>query len=71
MSPSTSSSGQTGRPVVYNRAPSLIGPMLELVPPELGRNRAAVLEMTRNWQGGDPLVRYATYGDFLRAAGAI
>lgn len=58
------------RPVVYYRSPSLLGPMLELVPPELRRNRQAVLEMARNWSGGDPLVRYATYGEFLREAGA-
>lgn len=57
------------RPVVYYRTPSLLGPMLELIPPELKRNRQAVLDMARNWTGGDPLVRHRTYGEFLAASG--
>jgi len=57
------------RPVIYYRSPSLLGPMLELVPPEWKRSRKAVLDLARNWTGGDPLVRYRTYGEFLTASG--
>ena len=39
------------------------------IPPELKRNRQAVLDMARNWSGGDPLGRHRTYGEFLAASG--
>lgn len=57
------------RPVVYYRSPSLIGPMIELVPPEWNASRDAVLACINTWKGGDPLIRYRTYGEFLQSAG--
>jgi catechol 2,3-dioxygenase-like lactoylglutathione lyase family enzyme len=53
------------QPIVYYRSPSLVGPMLELVPRRWRRAREAVAEKLGAWSGGDPLICYDTYGDFL------
>ena len=54
--------------IIYYRSPALVGPMVEIVPPRWRKARAAVRERVRAWDGGDPLIRYETYGDFLAAA---
>lgn len=56
-------------PIVYYQSPPLNGPMLELVPPRWRRSREAILAATRAWTGGDPIIRYDTYSEFLGKAG--
>ncbi len=56
-------------PIVYYDSPALYGPMLELVPPRWQRAREAVFAATRRWSGGDPVIRFRTYADFLVQAG--
>ena len=55
--------------IIYYRSPSVFGPMLEIVPPKWRRSREAVSTRLAAWTGGDPLIRYDTYGDFLADAG--
>jgi len=55
-------------PIVYYRAPAVIGPMLEIVPRRWRKARQAVSDRLKSWTGGDPLIRYDTYGDFLADA---
>jgi len=55
-------------PIIYFRAPDVLGPMLELTPPRWKHMRQAVLERTMGWTGPDPLIRYETYGDFIATA---
>lgn len=57
--------------IVYYRSPELFGPMLEIVPPAWRRAREAVATRLAAWSGGDPLVRYDTYGDFLADSGVV
>ncbi len=54
--------------IIYYRAPDLIGPSVEIVPPRWRRARQAVFDRLGAWQGGDPIIRYPTYGDFLADA---
>lgn len=54
--------------IVYYRSPALLGPMLEVVPPRWRKAREAVSDRLKSWTGGDPLIRYDTYGDFLADA---
>lgn len=58
-------------PIIYYRSPSLVGPMLEIVPRRWRKARQAVAERLGSWTGGDPLIRYDTYGDFLADAGVV
>ena len=58
-------------PIIYYRAPSLIGPMVEIVPPRWRKARQAVFDRVRSWSGGDPLIRYDSYGDFLADAKVV
>jgi catechol 2,3-dioxygenase-like lactoylglutathione lyase family enzyme len=53
------------KPIVYYRSPTLFGPMLELSPPRWKAARQAVFDRIAAWSGGDPLIRYDTYADFL------
>ena len=62
--------GQT-QPIVYYRSPSVLGPMLEIVPPRWKKARQAVSERLKSWAGGDPLIRFDTYGDFLADAKVV
>ncbi|TKT75749.1 VOC family protein [Aquamicrobium sp. LC103] len=54
--------------ILYYRSPNHVGPMIEIIPTRWRKSRAAVLEHVRAWKGGDPLLRYESYGDFLAAA---
>ncbi|MEO3388817.1 VOC family protein [Mesorhizobium sp. CAU 1741] len=54
--------------IAYYRSPSFVGTMVEIVPPRWRKARAAVQERIRAWDGGDPIIRYDSYGDFLAAA---
>jgi hypothetical protein len=56
-------------PIVYYDSPSLYGPMLELVPPKWRRSREAIRAATQAWTGGDPVIRFDTYSQFLEKAG--
>ena len=56
-------------PIVYYDSPAVYGPMLELVPPKWRRSREAIRKMTGDWIGGDPVLRYDTYAEFLLEAG--
>lgn len=58
-------------PIIYYRSPALVGPMLEIVPPRWRSARAAVKSKLESWTGGDPLIRYDTYGDFLCEANVV
>lgn len=58
-------------PIVYYDSPSLYGPMLEIVPPKWRRAREAVRAATQAWTGGEPIIRFDTYGDFIREAGVV
>lgn len=53
----------------YYRSPAVFGPMLEIVPGIWRQSREAVLDHCRRWNGGDPIVRFDTYGDFRSQAG--
>ncbi|MCI5074480.1 VOC family protein [Oricola sp.] len=57
--------------IVYYKSPSVVGPMLEIVPPRWRKAREAVSERLKSWTGGDPLIRYDTYGDFLTDAKVV
>ncbi len=59
------------QPIIYYRSPALVGPMLEIVPRRWRRAREAVAARLKSWSGGDPLVRYDTYGDFLADAKVV
>lgn len=59
------------RPIIYYRSPAVVGPMLEIVPPRWRRAREAVMARLQSWTGGDPLIRYPTYGDFLADAKVV
>lgn len=54
--------------IVYYRAPAVVGPMLEIVPARWRHARQAVTERLQRWTGGDPLIRYDTYADFIASA---
>ena len=54
--------------IVYYRSPAVVGPMLEIVPARWRAAREAVTHRLRAWTGGDPLIRYDTYADFIAAA---
>ncbi len=41
-------------PIVYYESPSVLGPMLELVPPKWRRSREAIRTVTAAWKGGEP-----------------
>jgi len=56
------------RPIIYFRSPSLFGPMLEISPPQWRLARQAMYDRLKSWQGGDPLIRYDTYADFVADA---
>jgi hypothetical protein len=56
-------------PIVYYDSPSLYGPMLELVPPKWRRSREAIRARTQAWTGGDPILRFETYSQFLQTTG--
>lgn len=58
-------------PIVYYRSPAVLGPMLEIVPARWRPAREAVAARLRTWDGGDPLIRYRSYGDFLAAEGVV
>lgn len=58
-------------PIVYFRSPSLLGPMLEIVPPRWRRAREAVSARLKSWRGPEPLLRFDTYGDFLADAKVV
>jgi len=60
-----------GLPIAYYESPSFYGPMVELVPPKWRKSRQAVRAATRRWSGGDPIIRYDTYTDFLKAEGVV
>jgi len=62
--------GVTGRnmPIIYYDSPPLCGPMLELVPAGWQPARHAVWEAIDAWEGGDPVLRFETYADFLEQA---
>lgn len=62
--------GQTEE-IIYYRSPSVLGPMLEIVPPRWRRAREAVSARLKAWAGGDPLIRFDTYGDFLADAKVV
>ena len=55
-------------PIIYYHAPAVVGPMLEIVPKRWRKAREAVGERLEAWSGGDPLVRYDSYADFLADA---
>jgi catechol 2,3-dioxygenase-like lactoylglutathione lyase family enzyme len=55
-------------PIVYFRAPSAFGPMLELVPAKWRRSREMVEKVTREASGA-PVLRYDTYAEFLARTG--
>jgi catechol 2,3-dioxygenase-like lactoylglutathione lyase family enzyme len=59
------------RPIVYYAAPDMVGTMIELTPFRWRRAREAVAARLKAWTGGDPLIRYDTYGDFLSDAGVV
>lgn len=59
------------RPIIYYSSPAVIGPMLELTPPRWRHAREAVSARLKSWPGGDPLIRYDTYGDFLADAKVV
>jgi hypothetical protein len=54
--------------IAYYRSPAVFGPMLEIVPQRWRHARQAVTQRLKSWTGGDPLIRYPTYGDFLADA---
>jgi hypothetical protein len=56
-------------PIIYYDSPSHYGPMLELVPPKWRRSREAVRTATQAWAGGDPVIRFDTYSQFIEKAG--
>ncbi|WP_116597439.1 VOC family protein [Primorskyibacter marinus] len=56
-------------PIIYYSAPSVVGPMLEIVPRRWRHARAAVSDHLKAWSGGDPLIRFDTYGAFLDHVG--
>ncbi len=56
-------------PIVYYDSPSLYGPMLEIVPPKWRRSREAVRAATEGRSGGDPILRFDTYAEFIAKAG--
>jgi hypothetical protein len=57
-------------PIVYYESPSLYGPMLEIVPPEWRHARETVRRTVDAWTGGDPVIRFDTYSEFLEKARA-
>lgn len=59
------------QPIVYFASPSVVGPMLEIVPPRWKKARQAVSDRLRSWTGRDPFLRFETYGDFLADAGVV
>ncbi len=59
------------QPIVYYASPSVVGPMLEIVPPRWKKARQAVSDRLKAWSGGDPLIRFDTYGDFLADAEVV
>lgn len=59
------------RPIIYYASPAQVGPMIELVPKRWRRAREAVSARLKVWTGGDPLIRYDTYGDFLTDAKVV
>lgn len=56
-----------GQSIIYYRSPSLVGPMVELVPPVWRRSRAAVKAHLDAFEGDTST--FETYGDFLAFAG--
>ena len=52
--------------IIYYESPPEYGPMLELVPPQWRRSREAVRKAIGAWTGGDPVLRYDTYAEFLQ-----
>lgn len=54
-------------PIIYYQSPSLLGPMLEIVPLKWRRSREAVRAACDEWAGGDPIMRFDTYVAFLQA----
>lgn len=60
--------GQT-EPILYYDSPSLYGPMLEIAPPRWCRSREAVRLATAGRSGGDPVIRFDTYAEFIAKAG--
>lgn len=56
------------RPIIYFRAPTLFGPMLEISPPGWKVARQLVYERLASWAGGDPLIRFDTYAAFMAEA---
>jgi catechol 2,3-dioxygenase-like lactoylglutathione lyase family enzyme len=54
-------------PIVYYRAPDLVGAMVELVPPLWRRSREAVRKHLATF--GGTVSTFATYGEFLAHAG--
>lgn len=56
-------------PITYYDTPALYGPMLELVPARWRPSRQAIWDAVSNWKGGDPVMRFDTYSDFLERAG--
>ncbi len=56
-----------GKSIVYYRSPSVVGPMVELVPPVWRRSRAAVKAHLDAFEG--QVSTFQTYGAFLTHAG--
>lgn len=57
--------------ITYYAAPAHLGVMIELVPRRWRRAREAVSARLKAWEGGDPLIRFDTYGDFLADAKVV
>lgn len=56
-------------PITYYDTPTLYGPMLELVPARWQPSRQAVWDAVSDWNGGDPVMRFDTYSEFLERSG--
>jgi len=53
-------------PIIYYSSPKFYGPMLEIVPAKWRRSREAVRAACDEWTGGEPIIRYGTYSEFLQ-----
>lgn len=58
-------------PIIYFSSPKLYGPMLEIVPAKWRKAREAVRKACDEWTGGDPIIRYETYVEFLQAKNVV